>query len=103
MADALLTRGLAGTRERVGKPQLDERLTAHTDSPGLAVDGVEQIDGKVDIHALDFTAWARGLRQIKMRAKVLARVMHLIEARGAERLSLRGTALLRLRAHGGPR
>jgi hypothetical protein len=38
-----------------------------------------------------------------MRAKVLACIMHLIEVSSTERLSPRGTALLRLRARGGPR
>jgi hypothetical protein len=33
-----------------------------------------------------------------MRAQVFAGIMHLVEADGAERLTLRGTALLRLLA-----
>jgi hypothetical protein len=38
-----------------------------------------------------------------MRAQVFTRVVHLVKAGRAERPSLRGTALLRLRARGGPR
>ena len=51
----------------------------------------------------DFTARTAGFCQIKMRAEVFAGVVHLVETSGAHRPSLRRTALLRLRAHVGPR
>src|SRR6266567_2864325 len=54
--------------ERIGEPQLDERLSADTNALGLAVDGTEQIDGKVNVHPLDLTAGTRGLGQIEMFA-----------------------------------
>jgi hypothetical protein len=90
-------------RDCVGESQLDEGLSGHADSPRLAIDCTKQIDREVDIHALNLTARARGFRQVKMRAEVFARVVYLIEPGGAQRPTLRGTALLRLRAHGGPR
>jgi putative component of toxin-antitoxin plasmid stabilization module len=90
------------TRERVGEPQFDKRLPAYTDSLRFAVNRVKQIDRKIDVHALDFTAWTSRIRQIKMRAEILARVVHLIKTSGAQRPSPRGTSLLRLHAPAGP-
>ena len=94
---------LARAGERVGDPQLDKRLPGHTDSFRFAVDCTQQIHRKVHVYALDIAARARGGCEIKMRAEVLPRVVHLIEARSAEGLSPRGTSLLRLRARGEPR
>jgi hypothetical protein len=48
-------------------------------------------------------ARTRGVCEMKMRAQVFPRVVHLVEALNAQRLGLRATALLRLSAHGGPR
>ncbi len=86
--------------ERVSDPQLDKRLPGHTDAFRLAIDCTQQIHRKVDVHALDFATRTRSVCQIQMRTEVLPRVVHLIEARCAEGLGLRGTALLRLRARG---
>src|SRR5688572_23958151 len=59
--------------ERIGESQLDECLARYTDSLCLAIDGAKQVDGKVDIYPLDFTARPRSVRQIKMRGQVFAR------------------------------
>jgi hypothetical protein len=74
--------------ERVGDAQLDKRLSSHADSLGLAVDRAKQIDGEIDVHTLDLAARARGACQIKMRAEVFPRVVHLVETSGAQRPSL---------------
>ena len=92
-----------GSCDRVGESQLDERLPGHADSLCLPINRTKQIDREVDINALDFTPRARGLFDLKVRAEVLARVVQLIEAGSAQHASLRRTALLRLRARGGPR
>ena len=93
----------ARRRDGVGESQLDECLPGDADSFGLAVDRAEQIDGKVDIHTLDFAAGTGGLCKIEVCAEVFASVVHLVETGSSLRFSPRGTALLRLRALGGPR
>ena len=70
----------------------------HPDAFRLAIDCTQQIHRKVDVHALDLATRTRSVCQIQMRTEVLPRIVHLIEARCAEGLRLRGTALLRLRA-----
>jgi hypothetical protein len=94
---------LPGTHERVGETQLDECLAGHADSSGFAIDCTQQVNWKVDVHALNFTARPRGVWQIEMGAQVFACIVHLIQPSGAKRLGLRGTALLRLSGRGGPR
>lgn len=63
----------------------------------------QQIHRKIYVHALDLATRARGGCEIKVCAEVFPRVVHLVEALGAQCLRLRGTALLRLRARGEPR
>ena len=91
------------TCQRVGQAQFDKRLPSHTDALRFAIDCPKQIEGKIDVHALDFSPWARGLCKIDMRAEVLPRIVQLVEALCAERPSLRGTVLPRLNVRGGPR
>ena len=93
----------ARARQRVSKPQFDERLPSNPDSPRLTVVRPKQIYGKIDVHALDIAARARGFFEIEMRAEVFACIVHLVETLGTQRPSRRGTALLRLHVHGGPR
>jgi len=78
---------LTGGRERVGEPQLDERLTAHADSLCFAVDCMKQIDREIDIHALDFTARAGSLRELETSREVFSSIVHLVQTSGAQRLS----------------
>jgi hypothetical protein len=61
------TENAAIRRKCVGEPQFDESLAAHTDSLGLTIDCIKQIEGKVNIHALPFTTRTVGLREIEMR------------------------------------
>ncbi|HJZ71024.1 MAG TPA: hypothetical protein VKE51_04745 [Vicinamibacterales bacterium] len=43
-------------RQRIGKPNLDERLAGHAESPGFGIDRAQQIHWKVDIDTLHLTA-----------------------------------------------
>jgi hypothetical protein len=93
----------AGIRESVGETQFDEGLPGHTNSFRFPVDRPEQVHWKIDVHPLDFAPWTSCVGQVQMRAELFPRIVHLIKARGTEHASLRGTALLRQRACGGPR
>jgi hypothetical protein len=89
--------------QRVGQPQLDECLPRHADSLRLTINRLKEINREVDIHTLDLTARPAGVCEVKVRGEVFPRVVHFVETSGGQRLSLRGTALLRLSARGGPR
>jgi hypothetical protein len=52
--------------ERIGEAELDERLTRDADALGFLIDGLEQIDRKVDVHALDLAPWAPRLRPVEV-------------------------------------
>ena len=49
-------RGSLGINQRIGHPQLDEGLTRDADAPGFAIDRAQQVDGEVDVDALDLSA-----------------------------------------------
>jgi hypothetical protein len=74
---------LAGNRQRVSESQLDERLSAHADSLGFAVNGAKQIDRKIDIDTLDFSARAARSREIDMSCEVFSTIVHLVQASSA--------------------
>jgi hypothetical protein len=57
-------RGSLGIRQRVGHPQLDEGLTRDADTPAFSIDLPQQIDGEVDVDALDFAARTTSLRPV---------------------------------------
>ena len=50
------------TFQRIGEAKLDERLTRDPDALGFLIDGLEQIDRKVDVHALDLAVGTTSLR-----------------------------------------
>jgi hypothetical protein len=39
--------------QRVGHPQLDEGLTRDADASGFSIDRAQQVDGEVDVDALN--------------------------------------------------
>ncbi len=94
---------LARSRERVGESQLDERLTGDAYSPGFAVDGLQHVNGEVHVDALNRAPRTAGLRHVQMRDEGFSSIVHLVETSRAQRLSRRGSALLPLDVHGGPR
>jgi hypothetical protein len=47
--------------ERIGDPQLDERLSRHADACCFAINRGKQIDRKVDVHPLDLARGTAGL------------------------------------------
>ncbi len=94
---------LAGGRESISEPQLDERLATHADSLGFTIDCIEQVDGKIDIHALDVTTRTASFREVEMTCEVFSSIVHRVQTSGAQCLSRRGSAPLLLDAHGGPR
>jgi len=94
---------LARVTQRIGEPQLDECLPGDADALGFAVNGAEQIYGKIDVHTLDFTARTASVREIEMSREVLSGIVHLVQTSGCQSPSLRSSALLPLDAHGGPR
>lgn len=94
--------GLTG-RQRIGEPQLDERLTAYTDSLGFPVYGMQQVNGEIDVHTLNFTPRTSGVRKIQMSRKVFSGIVHFIQTSCGQRSSLRDSALLLPPARGGPR
>ena len=73
--------------ERVCEPQLDERLTRDADAPRFLIDGAQQIRGKVDVHALHFTAGTTSFRPVDVLVDLVGtRVEQLIEFVSRERL-----------------
>lgn len=99
----MVVRSLAGVIQCVGEPQLDECLPGHADAFGFAINGAKQIDGEVDVHALDVTTRTAGLRQVEMSREVFAGIVHFVQTSSRQSPSLRGSALLPLGAPGGPR
>ena len=94
---------LLAVTQRIGEPQLDECLPGHADAPGFAVNGAKQITWEIDIHALDLTTWTAGLPEFEMSREVFSGIVHLVQTSSGQSLSPRGSALLPLDAHGGPR
>ena len=84
--------GLAG--HRVSKAQLDERLACHADTPGLPVDGLEQLFGKVHVDPARQPPGPPRMREVQVCGQVLAAVVQRVEARGGRDLTPRRTALL---------
>jgi hypothetical protein len=54
----------------IREAEFDERLTRDADALRLLIDGLEQIDGEVDIHTLDLAAGTTCLRPIDIRRRV---------------------------------
>jgi hypothetical protein len=69
-------RGSLGIRQRVGHPQLDEGLTRDADTPGFSIDRPQQIDGEVDVDALDFAARTASLRPVDIGSHVAGGIVH---------------------------
>ena len=67
------------TFQRVGEAKLDERLTRDADSPGFLIDGLQQIDREVHVHALHFTTRTASLREINVRRQVHSCIMESVE------------------------
>jgi hypothetical protein len=59
-----------GIGQRVGYPQLDESLTRDTDASGFLIDRAQQVDGEVDVDALDLAARTTSLRPIDIGSHV---------------------------------
>lgn len=89
--------------EGVCKPKFNERLARDADTPGFLIDRLQQVDGEVYVHTLDFAAGTAGLCEIKVLGQVCAGVMERVELCGRQCFSLRGTALLLSSAPYGPR
>jgi len=68
--------------ERVGQPDLDERLPGHAESTGFLIDLAQEAHRDIDVHALHGPAGANGLADVHMRRQVNASVMHGIEFGG---------------------
>jgi len=85
------------------QPQFDERLARDTDASGFLINGFQQCQGKIHIHALYFAAGAPRARKLQVRAHVPPRIVQGIEAGGRQRAIPRGTALLLPGAPAGPR
>jgi hypothetical protein len=51
-----------------------------------AVDRMKQIDGKIDVHALDFTPRTTGFCQVEMSSEVLSSMVHFVQTSGATAL-----------------
>ena len=93
------------TFQGVGEAKLDERLARDADAPGFLIDGLEEIDREIHIHALDLTAGTPSLRPIDIRCHVNTRIGKSIKLFSGDplRFVLRGIALFRLCARGGLR
>lgn len=89
--------------QRIGKSQLNKRLTSHADSLGFPVYGMQQVNGEIHIHTLNLTAGASSLREIEIRGKIFSRIVHLIQTCCGQPLSLQNRLLLIPPARGGPR
>ena len=85
------------------QPKLDERLACDADTFGFLIDGLQQIDREVHVHALDLAPRAAGLREIEVRGQAFASVVQGVELYRRQRFSRPGTALLLSSAPGGPR
>jgi hypothetical protein len=53
----------SGIDKRIRESQLDEGLTRDADAPGFSIDRTQQVDGKVDVDALDLAAGRRAFDQ----------------------------------------
>lgn len=98
---------LSGVRQRIREAQLDERLTAHADSLGLAVKGPQELDGKVDVHALHFPAGTLRILPVQVlidliRTRLEKRIELLSRDPGSTRVVAR-IPLARAASRGGPR
>ena len=89
--------------QRIGQPQLDESLTTHADPFGFLIYGIQQVNGKVYIHPLNLAPRTYGMRKVEMCRKIFSRIVHFIQTSCGQCASPRGSALLLLPAHGGPR
>jgi hypothetical protein len=94
------TRGLRfrGSRsvaldQRIGQPDLDERLPGHAEPTGLLIDLAKQVHREIHVHALNGAARPNGLGEVHMRRQIDAGVVHLVEFSGRECLSPGGTLL----------
>ncbi|MBV8842668.1 MAG: hypothetical protein JO307_07640 [Bryobacterales bacterium] len=88
--------------ERIGKPQLYERLAADAYPLSLPVDCGQQIDWEIYIHALYVAAWTYCFVQLQVWKQALARIVHRVQMGGRECIMASGRACL-LRCGPGPR
>lgn len=96
--------------QRVGYPQLDERLARDADASGFSIDRAQQVDGEVDVDTLDFAARTTRLRPIDVGSHVAGGIVdrqvgEAVELFSGDRLRLipLRTAVSRPRVRGGPR
>ena len=74
LENGLLETAVSMTFQRVGEAKLDERLTRDADAFGFLIDGLQQVDGEIHVHALNLTTGPTRLRPINIRGHVGPRV-----------------------------
>jgi hypothetical protein len=96
--------------ERIRQPQLDEGLTRDADASGFAIDRTQQVDGEVDVDALDLAARTTSLRPIDKGSHVASGIVDRQVGESVElfsrdplRLNPLRIAVSRPRVRGGPR
>ena len=60
--------------QALSDPELDQRLPGDAEAPGLAVEGFDDPDGKVDVDALELEIGAARLRPVDVAGDIRAGV-----------------------------